>query len=68
MLYQRVGILDVTREPRDKVEAQAMFETDEATMVDVPGGEKGLDKLVGLPYFSTKLSDFLVCAPKFSFQ
>ena len=49
LVYQRVGILDVTWEPRDKAEAQVVLDADKAMVVTVPGGEKGLDDLVGLP-------------------
>ena len=66
-MYQRVGILDVTREPRDKMEAQAMLDAGKATMVNVLSGKESLDEVVGLPDFSTKLSDLLMCVPELSF-
>ena len=67
MVYQRVRILDVTWEPGDKVEAQAMLNAGKAVVVDIPSGKEGLNEVVGLPDFSTKLSDLLVCVPKLSF-
>ena len=36
-VYQRVRVLDVMREPRDKMEAQAVFNAGEAMVVDVSG-------------------------------
>ena len=66
-MYQRVGILDITREPRDKAEAQAMLNAGKVTMVNVPSGKESLDEVVCFPDFSTKLSDLLMCVPELSF-
>ena len=66
-MYQRVGVLDVAREPRDKTEAQAVFNAGEAKMVDVPSGKESLDEIMGLPDFLAQLSNFLVCVPELSF-
>ena len=68
MVYQRVRILDIAREPRDKAEAQAVLSAGKATVVDIPSGKESLNEVVGLPDFLTKLSDLLVCFPKLLFQ
>ena len=67
LVYQRVGVLDVAREPRDKSEAQAVFNADESSVMDVPGCKKSLDKLMGLPELSTKLSHFQMRIPELLF-
>ena len=66
-MYQRVGILDVTWEPRDKAEAQAMLDAGKAMMVNVLSGKESLDEIVCFLDFSTKLSDLLMCVPELSF-
>ena len=45
-----------------------MLNTDESTVVEVPGMEKSLDKIVGLPDFSTQLSNLQMRVPELSFQ
>ena len=67
LMYQRVRVLDVAREPRDKVEAQAVLNADEATVVDVPSREESLDEVVGLLDFSVQLSNFLMRVPELTF-
>ena len=66
LVYQRVGVLEVTREPRDKAEAQAVLNADEVTVVDVPSGKESLDEVVGLPDFPMQLSNLLVHVPELS--
>ena len=68
MVYQRVRVLDVMQEPRDETKAQAVFNADEVTMVDVlNGGKESLDEIVGLPDFPAQLSNFLVHVPELPF-
>ena len=59
-MYQRVRILDITREPRDKAEAQAMLDAGKAAMVNVPSGKESLDEVAGLSDFLTQLLNLLV--------
>ena len=52
-MYQRVGILDVAGKPRDQTEAKTVFDADETLVVDIPGGEEGLDEVACLPDLPT---------------
>ena len=65
-MYQRVGVLDITQEPRDKAETQSVLNADEATVVDVPSGREGLNEIVGLPDFPMQLSNLLMRVPELS--
>ena len=64
---QGVGVLDVTWESRNKMKAKTMFDAGGAMVVDIPGGEEGLDEIMGLPDFPAQLSNFLVCVPELLF-
>ena len=48
-MYQRVGVLDIAWEPRDQTEAKMVFDADEMSVVDILGGEEGLDEVVCFP-------------------
>ena len=48
-----MGVLDVAREPRGQMEAKTVFNTDEATIVDILGREEGLDEAACFPYLPT---------------
>ena len=67
LMYLRIGILDVAREPGNETEAETVFDANEATGVEVPSVKEGLNKIVGLPDFSAQLSDFQMRIPKLTF-
>ena len=67
LMYLRIRILDVAREPGNETEAETVFDTNKSTVVEVPSVKEGLDKIVGLPNFLAQLSDFQVRVPKLSF-
>ena len=60
LMYLRIRILDVTREPGNETEAETVFDTNKSTVVEVPSVKEGLDEVMGLPDFSTQLYDFLM--------
>ena len=67
-MYLRIRILDVTRESGNEAEAETVFDANESTVVEVPSVEEGLDKIMGLPEFSTQTYDFLMCFFLSSFE
>ena len=67
LMYLRIRILDATREPGNETEAEAVFDADETSVVDVPSRKESLDEVVGLPDFSAQLSDFQVRVPELTF-
>ena len=66
LMYLRIRILDVTREPGNETEAETVFDADEATVVDVPRGKESLDEVAGLSDFLTQLSNLLMRIPELS--
>ena len=43
-----------------------MFDADESTVVEIPGVEESLNKIVGLPDFPMQLSNLLMRVPELS--
>ena len=66
LMYLGIRILDVAREPGNETEAEAVFDANEATVVEVPSVKEGLNKVVGLPDFPTQLSNLLMRIPELS--
>ena len=66
LMYLRIRILDVEREPGNETEAETVFDANEATVVEVPSVKEGLNKVVGLPDFPTQLSNLLMRIPELS--
>ena len=66
LMYLRIRILDVVREPGNETEAETVFDANESTVVEVPGVRERPDEVVGLPNFLTQLSDLLMCLPELS--
>ena len=66
LMYLRIRILDVTRKSGNETETETVFDTKEATVVNIPGGKESLNEIVGLPNFLTQLSDLLMCLPELS--
>ena len=66
LMYLRIRILDVVREPGNETEAETVFDANEATVVEVPSVKEGLNKVVGLPDFPTQLSNLLMRIPELS--
>ena len=67
LMYLRIRILDVAREPGNETEAETVFDANETLVVEIPGVKESLDEVVGLPDFSVQLSDFQVRVPKLTF-
>ena len=42
----------------------SLYDTNEATVVEVPSVKEGLNKVVGLPDFLVQLAYFQMCIPK----
>ena len=51
-MYLRIRILDVMREPGNETEAETVFDANKTTVMDIPGGEESLDKVVCFPDFA----------------
>ena len=66
LMYLRIRILDVAREPGNETEAETVFDANEATVVEVPSVKEGLNKVVGPPDFPTQLSNLLMRIPELS--
>ena len=66
LMYLRIRILDVAREPGDETETETVFDTKEATVVNIPGGKESLNEIMGLPNFPTQLSNLLMRIPELS--
>ena len=49
LMYLRIGILDVAREPGNEAEAKTVFDADETSVVDISSGKEGLDEVVCFP-------------------
>ena len=49
------------------MKAKTMFDAGGAMVVDILGGEEGLDEIMGLPDLPTQLSNFLMRIPELSF-
>ena len=67
LMYLRIRVLDVARESGNETETETVFDANEATVVEVPGVEKSLNKIVGLPDFSTQLLNLQMRVPELSF-
>ena len=67
LMYLRIRILDVAREPGNETEAETVFDANEMSVVEILGVIESLNEVVGLPDFSAQLSDFQVRVPKLTF-
>ena len=67
LMYLRIRILDVAREPGNETEAETVFDPKETSVVEIPGVKESLNEVMGLPDFSAQLSDFQVHVPKLTF-
>ena len=67
LMYLRIRILDVAREPGNETEAETVFDANEMSVVEILGVKESLNEVVGLPDFSAQLSDFQVRVPELTF-
>ena len=66
LIYLRIRVLDVAREPGHETEATTVFDANETLVVEIRGVKESLDEVVGLPNFSTQLANLLMRIPELS--